>query len=109
KTYAVNYFYGSTAGKNLVPDGLMFNPTTEDLSACYHVYMMEWTQTTLKTYFDGNLVTTSGSSYIPNLFGKQHHVAFSVPVGGLYYTNLNPANIQGGTMTIDYVKVFTSN
>ncbi|MBS1531977.1 MAG: glycoside hydrolase family 16 protein [Bacteroidetes bacterium] len=109
KTYAVDYFYGSAAGKNEVTDGLMFNPTTEDLSACYHVYMMEWTQNTFTAYLDGNLVETSNSSYIPNLFNQQHHLAFAVPIGGLYYTNLDPSTVQGGTMTIDYVKVFTSN
>ena len=109
KVYAFDYFYGSTVGTSSVKDGLMFNPTTEDLSACFHVFMMEWTQTTLKTYIDGNLVETSNSSYIPNLFGKQQHLSFSLPVGGLFYSNLDPANVQGGTFTIDYVKVFTSN
>lgn len=109
KTYAVDYFYGTAANKNLVTDGLMFNPTTEDLSACYHVYMMEWTQNTLSTYIDGNLVETSNSSYIPSLYGKQQHLAFSLPVGGLYYTNLAQSSVQGGTLTVDYVKVFTSN
>lgn len=109
KTYAVDYFWGSAAGKNVVTDGLMFNPTTEDLSACYHVYMMEWTQNTLSTYIDGNLVETSNSSSISNLFGKNHNLAFAVPIGGLYYTNLNTSSVQGGTMSVDYVKVFTSN
>jgi beta-glucanase (GH16 family) len=109
KTYAVNYFYGSAPGKNLVTDGLMFNPTTGDLSACYHVYIMEWTQHTLTTYLDGNPVETSNSSYISSLFGKQQYLSFSLPIGGLFYTNLDPANVQGGTMYVDYVKVFTSN
>ena len=74
KTYAFDYFYGSQAGKNLVTDGLMFNPTTDDLSTCYHVYMTEWTQNKLSTYLDGNLVESTSSSYIPNLFGKQQHL-----------------------------------
>jgi hypothetical protein len=108
KTYAVDYFYGQTANKNIVTDGLMFNPTTEDLSACYHVYMMEWSQNTLTAYLDGNLVETSNSSSIPNLFGKSHHLAISLPIGGLYYSSLDPTKVQGGTLTVDYIKVFTS-
>ena len=109
KSYSIDYFYGSTVGKNQVTDGLMFNPTTEDLSACYHVFMMEWTQNTLSAYLDGNLVETSNGAHVASMFGKDHHLALSLPIGGLYYTNLNPANVQGGTLTIDYVKVFTSN
>jgi len=109
KTYSVDYDYGTVEGKNLVTDGLMFNPTTEDLSACYHVYTMEWTQTTLKTYIDGNLVESANGTYIPSLFGKPMHLSLSVPIGGLFYVSLNTANIQGGTMTVDYIKVFTSN
>lgn len=62
KTYAFDYFWGTALGKSLVTDGLMFNPTTEDLSACFHVFMMEWTKNTLRTYIDGNLVETSNSS-----------------------------------------------
>jgi beta-glucanase (GH16 family) len=109
KTYAVDYLYGTTAGKSLVTDGLIFNPVTEDLSACYHVYVMEWTQNSLKTYIDGNLVETTNGTYVPNLFGKAMYLSLSAPIGGLYYRNLVTANVQGGTMSVDYVKVFTSN
>ncbi|HWD89700.1 MAG TPA: glycoside hydrolase family 16 protein [Mucilaginibacter sp.] len=108
KTYAVDYFYGSTAGTDLVTDGLTFNPTTADLSTCFHVYTMEWTQNSLSSYLDGNLVETSNSSYIPKLFGQGHHLSFAVPIGGLYYSNLDASTVQGGTLTVDYVKVFTS-
>jgi beta-glucanase (GH16 family) len=71
---------------------------------------MEWTQNSLKSYLDGNLVevkTTGG--YISNLFGTSQNVSLTVPVGGWFYGKLNPADIQSGTMYVDYVKVFTSN
>lgn len=110
KVYATDYAYGTAANQNAVSGGLLYNPTTEDLSACYHVYMMEWSQNSLNSYLDGKLVETKTTGgFIPSLFGKQQYISFSVPIGGLYYANLNTANIQGGTLSVDYVKVFTSN
>jgi hypothetical protein len=108
KNYAVDYDYGTTVNKDVVTDGLMFNPVNEDLSACYHVYVMEWTQTSLNAYLDGNLVESTSGTYVPQLFGKAMHLSLSVPIAGLYYGKITSA-IQGCTMSVDYVKVFTSN
>ncbi|MFB9841057.1 glycoside hydrolase family 16 protein [Mucilaginibacter ginsenosidivorans] len=109
KVYATDYSYGSTAGVNTVSGGILYNPTTEDLSACYHVYMMEWTENSLNSYLDGKLVESkTKGGYVSQLFGKQQYISLSLPIGGLYYSNINEANIHGGTMYVDYVKVFTS-
>jgi hypothetical protein len=71
---------------------------------------MEWSQNALTSYLDGHLVEakTSGG-HVADLFGKSHHLSLSLPVGGGYYSALNTANIQGGTMYVDYIKVFTSS
>jgi len=111
KAYATDYKFGTTPGKSLVTGTLLYNPTTEDLSACYHVYTMEWTQNSLNSYIDGNLVeikTTGG--HVPDLFGTSQNISLTLPVGGWFYDkSLNPADIQcGGIMYVDYVKVFTS-
>jgi beta-glucanase (GH16 family) len=109
KVYATDYDYGTQVDINDVSGGLLYNPTTEDLSACYHVYTMEWTQNSLNSYLDGKLVETkTAGGYIPDLFGKSHYLSLSLPIGGIYYNVLNAANIQTGTMYVDYVKVFTS-
>jgi beta-glucanase (GH16 family) len=110
KEYATTYDYGTQVNQNSVSGALLFNPTTEDLSACYHVYTMEWTQNALNSYLDGKLVEakTAGGA-IPDLFGKTHFLALSLPIGGIYYSALNTANIKVGTLYVDYVKVFTSN
>lgn len=109
KVYATDYSYGPTAGNNIVSGGILYNPTTEDLSSCYHVYTMEWTQDSLNSYLDGKLVETkTKGGQISSLFGNPQHISLSLPIGGLYYSNINEANIQGGTMSVDYVKVFTS-
>ncbi len=110
KVYSTTYDYGTVVNRNIVSGALLYNPTTEDLSACYHVYTMEWTQNSLNSYLDGKLVeakTTGG--HVNDLFGKSHSLALSLPIGGLYYSSLNTANVQGGTLYVDYVKVFTSN
>jgi hypothetical protein len=110
KVYATDYSYGPTVNVNIVSGGLLYNPTTVDLSAHYHVYVMEWTKTALTSYLDGKLVETkTAGGAISDLYGKQQRISFSLPIGGLYYADLKTANIQGGTMSIDYVKVFTSN
>jgi len=110
KMYTTNYEYGNMINNNLVSGALLNNPVTEDLSACYHVFTMEWTQNSLNSYLDGKLVeakTTGGN--VSSLFGKSHYISLSLPVGGLFYSTLNKANIQEGTLYVDYIKVFTSN
>jgi len=108
KEYSTNYFYGATASQNTVTGGMQYNPVNSDLASCYHVFMTEWSQNTLKYYIDGTLVETKSGSDIANLFNKQETLGISLPVGGLFYNNFNPANIQVGTLTVSYVKVFTS-
>lgn len=110
KRYETNYFYGTQAGQNLVTNSMFFNPVDQDLSSSFHVFVTEWTQNSLNYYIDGQLVEqkTSGS-YVPSLFGKAENLALSLPIGGLYYdSSFSAANVQTGTMYVDYVKVFTS-
>ncbi|MDO3628709.1 glycoside hydrolase family 16 protein [Mucilaginibacter sp. BT774] len=113
KMYSTDYAYGTTPGHSLVSGSLLYNPTSSDLASCYHVYVMEWTQNSLNSYLDGNLVemktTVGAGGHINNLFGTSQYVSLNVPVGGWFYDkHLNPADIQCGTMYVDYVKVFTS-
>jgi len=110
KEYETNYFFGNTPGQNIVNNSILFNPADQDLSTCWHVFMTEWTKTSLNYYLDGQLVEqkTAGGE-VPSLFGKEENLALSLPIGGLYYDDFVPANIQTGTMYVDYIKVFTSN
>jgi beta-glucanase (GH16 family) len=109
KTYSTDYAFGTTPNHSLVTGSLLYNPVTADLASCYHVYTMEWTQNSLTSYLDGNLVevkTTGG--YVSNLFGTSQYISLTAPIGGWFYGQLSPADIQSGTMYVDYVKVFTS-
>jgi beta-glucanase (GH16 family) len=107
--YHTDYSYGPTIGQNIVANSIEFNPTDADLSIGYHVYEMEWTKDVLTSYLDGKLVEAKTGNHIPDLFGKTEFVTLYLSVGGLVYTDLNLADIQTGTIYVDYVKVFTSN
>jgi beta-glucanase (GH16 family) len=106
--YQTNYFYGKTANRNLVRNAVGYINTDGDLTTCYHVYEMVWAQNTLSSYFDGQLVETKSGGYIPSLFGKTERITLNLAVGGNFFTNFDPSQIQPGTMYVDYVKVFTS-
>src|SRR6186713_690764 len=107
--YQTNYFYGKTAGRNLVRGAEGFVTTDVSLQSCYHVYEVIWSQNSLAFYFDGQLVKTNSGGYVPGLFGKSERITLNLAVGGNFFSNLNSSLIQTGTMYVDWVKVFRSN
>jgi beta-glucanase (GH16 family) len=107
--YQTNYFYGKARNRNLVKNEVGFITSTASLTDCYHVYEMIWSQNSLISIFDGNIVETKTGSYVPNLFGKTEHVVLNLAVGGDFFSNFNPAQIVTGSMYVDFVKVFKSN
>lgn len=110
KKYQTNYFYGTAANTNLVQHGEGVITADNDLTECYHVYEMIWEKNQLTSILDGTIVEvkTSGG-YIPSLFGKEEKIVLNLAVGGLFFNNLDPALIETGALSIDWVKVFTSN
>lgn len=107
--YQTNYFYGRTANRNLVKNQVGFITSSANLTTCYHVYEMIWSQNSLTSLLDGNVIETKTGGYIPNLFGKTERIVLNLAVGGNFFSNLNPAQITTGSMYVDFVKVFTSN
>jgi beta-glucanase (GH16 family) len=107
--YQTNYFYGRAANRNLVKNQVGFITSNVDLTTCYHVYEMIWSQNSLTSLLDGNVIETKTGGYIPNLFGKTERIVLNLAVGGNFFSNLNPAQITTGSMYVDFVKVFTSN
>ncbi|HLO38765.1 MAG TPA: glycoside hydrolase family 16 protein [Lacibacter sp.] len=107
--YQTNYFYGRAANRNLVKNQVGFITSNVDLTTCYHVYEMIWSQNSLTSLLDGNVIETKTGGYIPNLFGKTERIVLNLAVGGNFFSNLNPAQITTGSMHVDFVKVFTSN
>jgi beta-glucanase (GH16 family) len=107
--YQTNYFYGRTAGRNLVRGAEGSVTTDVSLQNCYHVYEVIWSQNSLEFYFDGRLVKSNTGSYVSSLFGKAERITLNLAVGGNFFSNFNPANIQTGSMYVDWVKVFRAN
>jgi hypothetical protein len=69
---------------------------------------MIWEKNTLTSYLDGKMIEVKSGGYIPNIFGKSEKIVLNLAVGGLFFNNLDPALIQTGTLTVDWVKVFTA-
>lgn len=116
--FGTNYFYGTTAGTNLVPwtSGVNY-VQTKSLTEYWHVYEGIWEETKLTFMLDGKVIriltsTNSPGQYIDDMFGKKQNIALNLAVGGDYFKNPNlpdPANIETGSMYVDWVKVFTNN
>ena len=95
--------------RNLVRGAEGYVTTDVSLQSCYHIYEVIWSQNSLQFYFDGQLVKTNTGSYVSSLFGKQERITLNLAVGGLFFSNLDPSQIQTGTMYVDWVKVYQSN
>ncbi len=107
--YYTNYYYGSAPGTVFNEDASAAIISKEDLTACYHVYEIEWSQNTLSSYLDGKLVETKKSgTHIPDLFGKTERIVLNLAVGGGFFPGLDKSLIQPGTMYVDWVKVFSA-
>lgn len=107
--YQTNYFYGRATNRNLVKNQVGFITSSVSLTDCYHVYEMIWSQNSLTSIFDGNVIETKTGSYVPNLYGKTERVVLNLAVGGNFFTNFDPLQIVTGSLYVDYVKVFKSN
>lgn len=107
--YYTNYFYGTTAGTNLVSNSTSTISSSTSLQSCWHVYEMVWSSTKLEFYLDGKLIETKTGTYIPALFGKREKITLNLAVGGNFFTGLVTSKIVTGTMLIDWVRVYTSN
>jgi beta-glucanase (GH16 family) len=107
--YATNYFYGTTAGNDLVHNAEVstVNSTTS-LTDSWHVYEVIWEETKLTFLLDGKIVSTKTGTYIPSMFGKTQRIALNLAVGGAYFNNPAPSSIVTGTMYVDWVKAFSS-
>ena len=107
--YQTNYFYGRARNKNLVSNAATVITSNISLQNCWHVYEMIWSQSSLTFLLDGQVVDTKTGGYVSNLFGKKEKVVLNLGVGGLFFNNLDPSQIQTGTLQVDWVKIFKSN
>jgi beta-glucanase (GH16 family) len=104
--FTTNYYYGTKPLQNIVQGAFGYITTDADLTNCYHVYEVEWSKDALVYYLDGKTVERkTAGAHVPDLFGKKQTLSLYLAVNSDFLTR---AQIQTGTMYVDWVKVFTS-
>ena len=90
--------------------GLYGSETTNSSSTEFHLYELEWTATSIKTYLDGNeffSMNISGvAPYYP--FNEEFFFIFNVAMGGTNGGAIDP-NLDEGyvdAMEVDYIRVY---
>lgn len=107
--YATNYFYGNSPNNNLVTGQAKTIDAAKSLVDYWHVYEVIWEQSKLTFLLDGVVVDTKTESYIPNMYNKLQRITVNLAVGGDYFNNPTPDQIETGVMYVDWVKAFSSN
>lgn len=81
-----------------------------DATSAFHVYTMEWTETSIKTYVDDKLYFTfdkSDSNFEVWPFDKRFHLLLNIAIGGSWGGAQGiDDNIFPQKMEIDYVRVY---
>ena len=78
--------------------------TVQNTSSEFHIYSMEWTSSSIKTYVDGELIfQLPNSSEKP--YDNPHYLLLNIAMGGNLGGDV-PADFTEATYEIDYVKVF---
>ena len=75
-----------------------------DAAGTYHVYAMEWSEDSIKTFVDGELVyELPNSSEKP--YDHPHYLLLNIAMGGNLGGDV-PADFTEGTFEIDYVRIY---
>jgi len=114
--YTTDYFYGAKVGMVDSNDELTVKTITSstDLTNDYHVYEVIWTRNSLTFLLDDQVVdeklsTSPGGEFIPAFYGKLHHIALNLAVGGdIFGKDFDNSTIQTSPMYVDWVRVYTS-
>jgi beta-glucanase (GH16 family) len=87
------------------------NSGTEDLSADFHIYAVEWKPDTISWYVDDvnfyNVTKTDiGTAAWP--FDQNFFLIFNLAVGGNFGGNPNASTVFPQTLEVDYVRVYSN-
>lgn len=78
--------------------------TVENASGEFHIYSMEWTSSSIKTFVDGVLIyVLPNSSEKP--YDHPHYLLLNIAMGGNLGGTINN-DFQESSMEIDYVKIY---
>ena len=76
----------------------------ENTAGEFHIYSMEWTRSSIKTFVDGKLVYELPNS-ADKPYDHPHYLLLNIAIGGTLGGNV-PSDFSEGIFEIDYVKVF---
>jgi hypothetical protein len=83
--------------------------TNNTTSTDWHVYTIDWTPTSIKSFLDGNQffsMDIDGSGIAPYFpFNKEFLFIFNVAMGGTLGGDIDP-NFTEDTMEVDYIRVY---
>jgi len=84
----------------------------ENLTDCFHVYDMEWSQNSIKIYFDEELVKTYNKEnfkYINDFWEQEHLLCLNLAVGGNFFKKkVDEEKIPDEAFyVVDWVRVFS--
>lgn len=81
-----------------------------DLHDTYHTYALEWDESSLKWYFDGELFHQIYKDKLPKtytwVYDKDFFILVNLAVGGNWPQNPNDSTVFPQSYTIDYIRVY---
>lgn len=80
-----------------------------DLSQDYHIYRMDWTDESMKFYFDDNLVHEVSIEADMKEFLRSFYIIFNVAVGGNWPGDPDETTEFPQQMLIDWVRVYSKD
>jgi beta-glucanase (GH16 family) len=106
KQYTCTYHFGTDPGRDLIRGLEGKINSSDDLTACWHVYEGVWEKDQLTFFLDGKQVHQIKGGYVPDMFTRKQNVILNLAVGGDYLGNPKKENIQLNPMYVDWVRVY---
>lgn len=99
KIYGTLHYTGRSGGNADGASVMIPNATTE-----FHIYSMEWNESTIKIYVDNQLFFTYNNN--PNSpFNQNFFFIMNLAMGGNFGGTIDP-NVTNATMEVDYIRVY---
>lgn len=99
RIFGTLHYPGRSGGNADGASVMISNATTE-----FHIYSMEWNESTIKIYVDNQLFFTYNNN--PNSpFNQNFFFIMNVAMGGNFGGTIDP-NVTNATMEVDYIRVY---
>ncbi len=105
------YIHYGDRWPNNVSQGQGYTPDSQ-VTEDFHIYALEWDETELRWYLDGENFLTIDSWYtadenFPAPFDQHFYILLNVAIGGNYPGSPDDTTVLPQTMEVDYVRVYS--